>query len=124
MRKIAGKEIIMINWKIRIKNRSFWTALIPAVLILIQMIAKVFNYELNLTELGTNLINVVNSAFVVLTILGIVIDPTTEGIGDSIKALNYEKPKSDTDPLNYGGEGDYIKEETQEKRDPADDTEA
>lgn len=124
MRKIARKEIIMINWKIRIKNRSFWTALIPAVLILIQMIAKVFNYELNLTELGTNLINVVNSAFVILTILGIVIDPTTEGIGDSIKALNYEKPKSDTDPLNYGGEGDYIKEETQEKRDPADDTEA
>lgn len=114
----------MINWKIRIKNRSFWTALIPAVLILIQMIAKVFNYELNLTELGTNLINVVNSAFVILTILGIVIDPTTEGIGDSIKALNYEKPKSDTDPLNYGGEGDYIKEETQGKRDPADDTEA
>lgn len=28
-----------INWKVRIKNKAFWLALIPAVLLLIQVIA-------------------------------------------------------------------------------------
>ena len=34
----------MINWKVRIKNKNFWIALIPAVLLLVQVIAAVFGY--------------------------------------------------------------------------------
>ena len=34
-----------------------------------------------------------NAVFVVLSILGIVVDPTTEGVSDSIQALDYKKPK-------------------------------
>ena len=73
----------MINWKVRIKNKNFWIALIPAVLLLVQVIAAVFGYTLNLGELGDKLLAVVNALFAVLTILGIVTDPTTAGIGDS-----------------------------------------
>ena len=82
-----------INWLVRIKNKAFWVALIPAVLMLIQMIAAVFGYEMNLGDLGDKLLAVVNSLFVVLAILGIVTDPTTEGLADSERALTYEKPK-------------------------------
>ena len=82
-----------INWLVRIKNKAFWVALIPAVLILIQMIAAAFGYEMNLGDLGDKLLAVVNSLFVVLAILGIVTDPTTEGVADSERALTYEKPK-------------------------------
>ena len=82
-----------INWIVRIKNKTFWVALIPAVLMLIQMIAAVFGYEMNLGDLGDKLLAVVNSLFVVLSILGIVTDPTTEGVADSERALTYEKPK-------------------------------
>ena len=82
-----------INWIVRIKNRAFWVALIPAVLMLIQMLAAVFGYDLNLGDLGDKLLAVVNSLFVVLAILGIVTDPTTEGLADSEKALAYEEPK-------------------------------
>ncbi len=82
-----------INWIVRIKNRAFWVALIPAVLMLIQMLAAVFGYDLNLGDLGDKLLAVVNSLFVVLAILGIVTDPTTEGVADSERALTYEKPK-------------------------------
>ena len=60
---------------------------------LIQMIAAVFGYEMNLGDLGDKLLAVVNSLFVVLAILGIVTDPTTEGVADSERALTYEKPK-------------------------------
>ncbi len=82
-----------INWLVRIKNKAFWVALIPAVLMLVQMIAAVFGYEMNLGDLGDKLLAVVNSLFVVLAILGIVTDPTTEGVADSERALTYEKPK-------------------------------
>lgn len=83
----------MINWKVRIKNKTFWLALIPAVLLLVQVIAAVFGYTLELGALGDKLLAVVNALFAVLTILGIVTDPTTAGVGDSTQALTYEKPK-------------------------------
>lgn len=83
----------MINWKVRIKNKNFWIALIPAVLLLIQVVARVFGFEIDLGDLGNNLLAVVNAVFVVLSILGIVTDPTTEGITDSNLAMTYDEPK-------------------------------
>lgn len=83
----------MINWKVRIKNKNFWLAIIPAVLVLIQVVAQVFGITLTLGDLGSNLIAVVNAVFVVLAILGIVTDPTTAGVADSDQALTYEEPK-------------------------------
>lgn len=83
----------MINWKVRIKNKNFWLALIPAVLLLVQVVAAVFGFTLNLGELGNKLLAVVNALFAVLAILGIVTDPTTTGVGDSKQALTYKKPQ-------------------------------
>lgn len=82
-----------INWKVRFKNKSFWLALIPAVLLLVQVVAAVFGYTLDLGDLGNKLLAVVNAVFAVLTILGVVTDPTTAGISDSAQALTYEYPK-------------------------------
>lgn len=83
----------MINWKVRIRNKQFWVALIPAMIVLIQAVASVFGFNINLGGIGNKLLAVVNAVFVVLSILGIVADPTTEGIGDSKQALTYSKPK-------------------------------
>ena len=84
-----------INWTVRIKNKTFWLALIPAVLLLIQVVAAVFGFTLDLGNLGDKLIAVVNALFAVLVILGIVTDPTTEGVGDSTQALTYTEPKKE-----------------------------
>nr|DAX51911.1 MAG TPA: holin [Caudoviricetes sp.] len=83
----------MINWRVRIKNKNFWITLIPAILLLVQVMAAVFNYTLDLGQLGTKLLEVVNALFAVLAILGIVTDPTTAGIRDSEQAMTYDKPK-------------------------------
>lgn len=83
----------MINWRVRIRNKAFWVAIIPAVLVLIQVVAAVFGYTLDLGELGNKLIAVVNAVFVVLSILGVVNDPTTSGLSDSKQAMTYELPK-------------------------------
>lgn len=84
-----------INWMVRIKNKNFWISLIPAVLLLVQVVAAVFGFTLNLGELGDKLLAVVNALFAVLTILGIVTDPTTAGISDSAQAMTYTAPKED-----------------------------
>ena len=83
----------MINWRVRIRNKAFWVAIVPAILVLIQVVAAVFGYTLDLGELGNKLIAVVNAVFVVLSILGVVNDPTTSGLSDSKQAMTYELPK-------------------------------
>lgn len=85
----------MINWLVRIKNRSFWLALIPALALLAQAVASVFGYTIDLTTLVGKLTAVVDAVFAVLVILGIVVDPTTSGIGDSKRALSYIEPWND-----------------------------
>lgn len=83
-----------INWTVRIKNKAFWVALIPAVLLLVTQVAAVFGYTLDFGVLQEQLVAIVGTVFSLLAILGIVVDPTTEGVGDSIQALQYEKPKT------------------------------
>lgn len=84
-----------INWTVRIKNKTFWLALIPALLLLIQVVAAVFGINLKFDALGDKLLAVVNALFAVLTILGVVTDPTTAGVSDSKQAMEYDKPKCD-----------------------------
>lgn len=83
----------MINWTVRLKNKNFWLALIPALLLMVQVVAEVFGFHLDLGALGDKLLAVVNALFAVLAILGIVTDPTTAGVADSAQALTYTEPK-------------------------------
>jgi len=84
-----------INLKVRFKNKLFWVSFIPAMLLLIQVVAAVFGFTLDLSDLGTKLLAVVDALFAVLAILGVVVDHTTQGVSDSTQALTYTKPKGD-----------------------------
>lgn len=84
-----------INWIVRIKNKTFWLTAIPAVLLLVQVVADAFGFAIDLGDLGNKLIAIVNALFAVLAILGIVTDPTTAGVSDSSLAMTYDKPKSE-----------------------------
>lgn len=79
-----------INWKVRCQNKAFWIAIIPAMLLLIQVIAAVFGFTLDLSDLGNKLLDVVNAAFSVLVILGVVVDPTTVGVTDTKDVLEQD----------------------------------
>lgn len=83
----------MINWKVRIKSKAFWLAIIPATLLLVQTVAAVFGYTLDVDVLQGHLLDVVNAVFLVLAILGIVVDPTTAGYRDSSLAMTYTEPR-------------------------------
>lgn len=82
----------MINWKVRVKNKAFWVALVPAVILVVQLVAGLFGWSIDLTNISGKLVAIVDAVFAVLTILGIVQDPTTKGIKDSERALTYKEP--------------------------------
>lgn len=84
-----------INWIVRLKNKSFWLSFIPAVLLLIQAVAAVFGFTLDFGPLGDQLLEVVNVIFIILSLLGVVTDPTTKGVSDSKQALTYTEPKKE-----------------------------
>lgn len=84
-----------INWRVRAKNRNFWLTLIPALFLLVQALAAPFGIELDFGVLSEQMARIVNALFAVLAILGVVCDPTTEGIRDSELALTYDEPRRD-----------------------------
>lgn len=90
-----------INWLVRFKNKAFWLAIIPAVLMLAQAVLQIVGIDFDYSDLSMRLTGAVEALFVVLTILGVVTDPTTKGIGDSDRALTYDEPNDDT----FGLEG-------------------
>ncbi len=73
-----------MDWKTRIRSKAFWITLIPAVIVLVQVVGNIFGLDMSkLTGLSEQLIGVINALFVVLSILGIAVDPTTKGIKDN-----------------------------------------
>ena len=81
-----------INWTVRIKNKAFWVAFSPAVLLLAKQICSLFGYELEVAGLSEQLIDIVSTVFVLLALVGIVNDPTTKNLSDSERAMNYTEP--------------------------------
>ena len=75
-----------INWKLRFKNKATLLAIASTVILLIQQLGF---------KLPDNIADIVNTFLTLLVLLGVINDPTTEGISDSPKALTYSEPKKD-----------------------------
>ena len=84
-----------INWKVRIKNKNFWLALVPALALLAQAFANIFNFTLELGETVDKILVFINVLFAFLVLVGVVNDPTTAGLTDSARALEYHEPSED-----------------------------
>jgi phi LC3 family holin len=82
----------MINWKVRIKNKWFWLAFIPAVLTLIRAVAALFGFQIDTETINAQLTAIIEALFAVLVIMGVVVDPTTKGVSDSDRAREYDEP--------------------------------
>ena len=84
---------LKINFLARAKNKLFWMALIPALFLLVQMVAAIFGFNFDLSELQGRVVAAVDALFAVLVILGVVVDPPTAGLCDSEQAMTYTEPK-------------------------------
>lgn len=82
-----------MNWKLRLKNKTTLTAIILGTVALVYQIlgvAKVVSpvAQDEIAQTAGMLINL-------LVLLGVVVDPTTKGVGDSMQAMTYTEPKKD-----------------------------
>ena len=76
-----------INWEVRLKSKTFWLAAVPAFLLLAQTIGAPFGYKWDFVVLNQQLAAIINAAFGLLAIIGVVVDPTTAGIKDSRRVM-------------------------------------
>lgn len=80
-----------INWKVRLRHKQFWVSLIALLLVLANQVAGIFGYDI--TVYNEQVTAVSETILSILALLGIIIDPTTNGISDSDRAMTYNKPK-------------------------------
>lgn len=95
MNNIKGK----INWGIRFKNKVWLAGFVSQTLLLIQAVIlglesfHVIDWDVEKTKAWVIWITgILDLILAYLSYLGIVIDPTVEGVGDSGRALQREKP--------------------------------
>lgn len=82
-----------INWKVRFKHKPFLIALFSLALLLVQQVASFFGYDT--TIYNDQVSELFNTVLAILVLLGIVLDPTTEGLSDSQQAMRYHKPRDE-----------------------------
>ena len=76
-----------INWRVRLRNKTFWLTLVPSLVLLTQ--------QVGLNWVPENWESIFSTVMAILTVVGIINDPTTAGITDSSQALAYYEPKED-----------------------------
>lgn len=80
-----------INWRLRFQNKATLLAIAGTLILLAQQLGL---------KLPDNIADVVNTFLTLLVLLGVINDPTTEGISDSLKALTYTEPKKELGESN------------------------
>lgn len=92
----------MINWKVRIKSKSFWVGVIGALGTASVAVCGALGVDFDAQPWVSALTSVVTGVFGVLALVGVAVDPTTEGVGDSEQAMQYEIPR----PKTEGGDAE------------------
>lgn len=85
---------MQVNWRVRLANPTFWRGLISAVGMAVVAVLGILGVDAAgaVEQWQVALGSVVTAVFGVLTLLGVVADPTTEGVSDSTRAMGYEAP--------------------------------
>ena len=87
---MTRSDIMKINWRVRLRQPAFWVATIPVVISFVYSVLAMANVVPSVTE--DNVQNLFIAVVAVLAQLGITVDPTTKGVSDSDRAMNYDKP--------------------------------
>jgi phi LC3 family holin len=83
-----------INWKVRFKNKVWLTSFISLIVGFIFNLLKCFDIAPKVTQ--NMVMEIVGQFLTFLGLFGVIVDPTTAGLNDSDRAMNYEEPWDDT----------------------------
>jgi phi LC3 family holin len=84
-----------INWSVRLKSKTFWLGLVGVIGAFAVNLAALFGVDLDVTTTESAATMVISAVFAVLSLCGVVVDPTTSGLTDSAQAMTYTSPKED-----------------------------
>lgn len=90
-----------LNWRVRFRNKLWISTFLSAVLVIVYTIIDLFGIVPDISEYS--MIRIVEAVLMILSLTGIIVDPTTAGLGDSARAQRYLEPWED-DPED-GGNG-------------------
>ena len=82
-----------INWKLRLQNKATLTALVMALVALVYQVLGVFGVVPRVSQ--DQVTTIISMAINILCLLGIVVDPTTAGVSDSVRAMSYDEPRKE-----------------------------
>lgn len=79
-----------INWRVRLKNKTWLLSMVAVVITFVYQMLGLCGIVSPITEdMSTQMAAMIVN---VLVALGIVVDPTTQGVNDSKQALEYKQP--------------------------------
>ena len=79
-----------INWKVRLRNKAWLMSIIALVITFVYDLLAMLEVVPTVTEEW--IMGIVQTALTLLTALGVLIDPTTQGVADSERAMLYVEP--------------------------------
>lgn len=82
-----------INWKLRLQNKATLTALVMALVALVYQVLGVCGVVPRVAQ--DQVTTIISMVINILCLLGIVVDPTTAGVSDSLRAMSYDKPRKE-----------------------------
>ena len=81
----------MLNWKLRLKNKSTLSAIIATIITFIYQFLHLIGVPPPVTQ--TAIFDVIMLFVDIMVLVGVVVDPTTKGISDSPGVMGYEEPR-------------------------------
>ena len=84
---------MQINWKVRLRNPVFWVTAVPLFVTMIYTWLGICGFTPSLSQ--SVLVDAIMLVVEFLSLIGVLVDPTTAGASDSKNALTYDKPRKD-----------------------------
>ena len=82
-----------INWKVRFKNKVWLGSFLSLIVGFVYSMLALFDVFPQVTQ--SLVVQLLNQVLTFLGLIGVIVDPTTAGIGDSERAMGYEEPWED-----------------------------
>ena len=82
-----------INWKVRFKNKVWLGSFLSLVVGFVYSLLALFDVFPAVTQ--NLVVQLLNQLLTFLGLIGVIVDPTTAGVGDSERAMGYEDPWDD-----------------------------
>ena len=82
-----------LNWKVRFRNRVWLGSFLSLIISFVYSLLALFDVLPQVTE--SAVLQLLNQVLTFLGLIGVIVDPTTAGLGDSERAMGYAEPWDD-----------------------------